>query len=191
MKLISRLFPTLKTHLNKSTELARLMEMHGILSDVVPRPPKYMAEVKLSDGTYLEPGSEIMPSQLEKEPTVKWNYKKNTYYFLCMLDPDVPSRQNPALRHWQHWLVGNIPECNIQEGLIYTKYTKPFPAENTGLHRYIFLIYKQPEFIRFPFQILTSGSKQRRGNFSIIEVARKYKLVGPVAGNFLHSKFVI
>lgn len=189
MKLINRLFPSFNVILNKTHEVGKLMEMHGILSDVIPRPPRHIAEIKCYDGTHIEPGSEIMSTQLSREPSIKWTYMKNSYYFLCMIDPDAPSRNNPTLRHWQHWLVGNIPECDISNGEVYTEYSKPFPSEDTGLHRYVFLIYKQPELLSFPFQILTSRSMHRRGNFSINEIARRYGLNDPIAGNFVHAKF--
>lgn len=189
MKLINRLFPSLNVALNRTNELGKLMEMHGILSDVIPRPPRTIAEVKCYDGTKIECGSEIVGVQLLKEPSVTWTFEKKAFYFLCMLDPDAPSRKHPTLRHWQHWLIGNIPECNIHEGNIYTEYIKPCPSEDSGLHRYVFLIYKQPGLIRFPFQILKNNSLHRRGNFSIVEIARRYNLNNPIAGNFVHAKF--
>jgi hypothetical protein len=32
----------------------------------------------------------------------------NSFYTLVMSDPDAPSRSNPKMREWRHWVVGNI-----------------------------------------------------------------------------------
>lgn len=191
MKLISRIFPKFTQHSFSSPKLNGLLEMHGIMADVGLKDVRSLANVICADGTEVKPGCELLPQQLVKEPSVNWKCERNSYYFLCMLDPDMPSRRNPTYRHWLNWLVGNIPGCNMKEGNVYTEYVKPSPEEHTGLHRCLLLIYKQPEVINFPFQLLTVRSLKRRSNFSMAEVARKYKLYRPVAANFFHTKFDI
>ncbi|ODM88163.1 Phosphatidylethanolamine-binding protein 1 [Orchesella cincta] len=54
----------------------------------------------------------------------------------------------------------------------------------TGLHRYIFLIYEQPEKLTFDEKRLTNRSGDGRGKFSIRNFAKKYNLGQPIAGNF-------
>lgn len=46
-------------------------------------------------------------------------------------------------REWQHWVVGNIPEDKVAKGEVLTEYFGPAPPQNTGSHRYVFLLYKQ------------------------------------------------
>lgn len=29
-------------------------------------------------------------------------------YLLVMVDPDAPSRMDPRMKYWRHWLVSNI-----------------------------------------------------------------------------------
>ena len=47
-----------------------------------------------------------------------------------MTDPDAPTRTNPKMAEWQHWLVVNIPGNKVEEGevlrLIYSVNVQPF-----------------------------------------------------------------
>lgn len=81
-------------------------------------------------------------------PTVLWESDKGALYTLLMTDPDAPSRQTPTFGEVRHWLVVNIPENKIEEGDTLFEYIGAGAPEGTGLHRYIFLVYKQSEKIQ-------------------------------------------
>lgn len=89
-------------------------------------------------------GNELTPSQVKDKPQVTWNAEKDAYYTLVMTDPDATSRTNPDLREIRHWLVMNIPECAIGLGDEVIEFIGSGPQKSTGLHRYVFLVYKQP-----------------------------------------------
>lgn len=89
-------------------------------------------------------GNELTPTQVKDKPQVTWNAEKDTYYTLVMTDPDATSRSNPDLREIRHWLVMNIPECSIASGDEVIEFIGSGPQKETGLHRYVFLVYKQP-----------------------------------------------
>nr|CAH7761962.1 unnamed protein product [Callosobruchus chinensis] len=57
-------------------------------------------------------------------------------------------------------------------------------ALESGLHRYVFLIYEQPAKLNFHEKRLPNTSGDNRGNFSIRKFAQKYKLGEPIAGSF-------
>lgn len=65
------------------------------------------------------------------------------------IDPDAPSRAKPTRREWRHWLVGNVPGSDLAKGDSLTQYVGSGPPKDTGLHRYVFLLYKQPGKIDF------------------------------------------
>lgn len=109
--------------------------------------------------------------------------------FLLHLDPDAPSRAKPAFREWHHWLVGNIPGNDVAKGETLSQYVGSGPPQGTGLHRYVFLIYKQNTKINFDEPRLTNKSGDNRGKFSIRKFADKYKLGQPVAGNFYQAEW--
>ncbi|KAG9137342.1 hypothetical protein Leryth_027022 [Lithospermum erythrorhizon] len=63
-------------------------------------------------------------------------------YTLIMTDPDVPGPSDPYLREHLHWLVTDIPgTTEVSFGKEVVSYETPKPV--IGIHRYIFILYKQ------------------------------------------------
>lgn len=89
-------------------------------------------------------GNVLTPSQVKDEPKVTWEAEKGAYYTLVMIDPDAPSRTDYSLREILHWLVMNIPESNVESGDEVVEFIGTGAPKDTGLHRYIFLVFKQP-----------------------------------------------
>lgn len=96
------------------------------------------------NGAVVNLGNELRPTQTKDAPNVTWEAEKNTFYTLMMVDPDAPSRANPLYREIRHWLVMNIPESDVKEGDEVVEYIGSGPPNGTGLHRYIYLVFKQP-----------------------------------------------
>lgn len=90
-------------------------------------------------------GNEMTPTQVKEKPALLWEAEKDAYYTVMMVDPDAPSRANHTLREIRHWLVLNIPGSAVEKGDEVAEYRGSGPPKGTGLHRYIFLIYKQPD----------------------------------------------
>lgn len=61
-----------------------------------------------------------------------------------MVDPDAPSRTNPKNREYRHWLVMNIPGNDVTKGDEVIGFIGSGAPKHTGLHRYVYLVYKQP-----------------------------------------------
>ncbi|XP_065341880.1 protein D2-like isoform X1 [Cloeon dipterum] len=169
--------------------LARNMEQHGIVPDVIDVAPSEVAKVSYNSGVSVDQGNELTPTQVKDIPTVAWNAESGALYTLCMTDPDAPSRAEPKFREWHHWLVGNIPENKIAEGETLSEYVGSGPPQGTGLHRYVFLVYKQSGQLTFDEPRLTNRSGDNRGKFSIRKFAAKYNLGNPVAGNFYQAQW--
>ena len=49
------------------------------------------------------------------------------------LDPDAPSRANPSVREGLHWLVTNIPGCDIEKGDQFAEYVGSGAPKETGM----------------------------------------------------------
>lgn len=97
----------------------------------------------------MDQGAELTPTQVKEQPTVKWNADPNSYYTIILTDPDAPSRAEPKFREFRHWLVINIPGNDIAAGDILFEYIGSGPPKGTGLHRYVFLLYKQSGKMNF------------------------------------------
>lgn len=76
-----------------------------------------------------------------------------------MTDPDAPSRAQPTMREWRHWVVANIQNNDVSHGNVLTPYMGPSPPAGTGAHRYAFLLFRQQS--RLP----TTQLQEERGWF--------------------------
>lgn len=107
-----------------------------------------------------------------------------------MVDPDAPSRNNPKIREVKHWFVGNIKGNNVDKGDHITEYFGSGPPKGTGLHRYIFLLFKQEGMINYDAEPRTSNiSRDHRFHFNTRKFANKYNLGDPIAGNFFEAQW--
>lgn len=89
-------------------------------------------------------GNQLTPTKVKDIPTLKWDAEEGAYYTVMMVDPDAPSRANPIFE-FRHWLVMNVPGTEIEKGDAITEYVGSGPPKRSGLHRYVFLVFKQPD----------------------------------------------
>lgn len=74
---------------------------------------------------------------------------------------------------------------NVENGETLSEYIGSGPGQDTGLHRYVFLVYKQNRRLNFDEKHSNNRcSREERRSFSINKFAEKYGLGNPVAGNF-------
>ena len=97
----------------------------------------------------VQMGTILTPTQVLKEPKISFPTEPNTFYSLLMTDPDAVSREKPLFREFLHWGVVNISDVkdgNILAGekaSVVGTYVPAGAPHNSGLHRYIYLLYKQ------------------------------------------------
>jgi len=168
-------------------------ERDEIVPLVLPRTPNEMAYVVYSGGRNVNLGNVLTPSEVTHAPSVSFTADRHKNHTLIMVDPDAPSRKNPFYKEWLHWLVVNIPGTNISEGETLAAYMPPDPRKDTGLHRYIFVVYEQPSG-NVTFRERKLGPKQtnptERAYFSVWNFASGHYLGDPLAGNYFLSKWV-
>lgn len=127
---------------------------------------------------------------MKNKPVVEWEEADpSEFYTLLMTDPDAPSREEPKLREWHHWIVGNIPGNDVAKGEVLSAYVGAGPPKGTGLHRYVFLVFKQPKKLTFDEPRLTNTSGKGREKFNTKKFIEKYDLGVPVAGNFFQAQY--
>uniref|UniRef100_A0A646QDK5 PBP1 n=1 Tax=Hemiscolopendra marginata TaxID=943146 RepID=A0A646QDK5_9MYRI len=165
------------------------MEENGVVPDVIDKAPANKAEIKYGS-VELKMGNVLTPTQVKDPPThISYPTEAEHLYTLCMTDPDAPSRKDPKFREWHHWLVVNIPGTDVSKGETLSEYIGSGPPKGTGLHRYVYLVYKQPEKLKPTETRLTNRSGDNRGNFKIKNFAKKYHLGDPIAGNFYQAEW--
>uniref|UniRef100_A0AAR5PTH2 Phosphatidylethanolamine-binding protein n=1 Tax=Dendroctonus ponderosae TaxID=77166 RepID=A0AAR5PTH2_DENPD len=141
------------------------MVKEQIVPEIVDTAPNEVAEITYPSGAKANMGKILTPTQV-------------------MVDPDAPSRANPFMREWNHWIVGNVPGDDISKGEVLTAFVSSGPPKDSGLHRYVIFIYKQDKELSFDEPRLPNNSADQRANFSVRNFAKKYNLEGPIAGNF-------
>lgn len=165
------------------------LKKNKVIPEVIPKisANAQVLQVKYKDAN-VDLGNELTPTKVKDIPTVTWK-ADDGFCLLCMTDPDAPSRQSPKFREWHHWLVGNIPGNDVSKGEVLSEYIGSGPPKDTGLHRYVFLVYKQPKKLEFDEKRLKNNSGDGRGLFSIKKFAEKYELGDPIAANFYQAQW--
>jgi len=166
------------------------MDIHGVVPDVIDTLPGHVLSVRYASGAEIKMGSELTPTQVKDMPvSVEWPAEEGALYTLVKTDPDAPSRANPKYREWHHWLVVNIPGNDVAKGLTLSEYVGSGPPKGTGLHRYVYLVYKQQTSLSPDEKRLTNRSGEGRGCFKVRDFAKKYALGEPVAGNMFQAQW--
>ncbi|XP_065354284.1 protein D2-like [Calliphora vicina] len=163
------------------------MDSDGIIPDIIDSKPEAIAHMTYGSVDVCL-GNELKPKQVKDQPKVTWNADEKSLYTLLMVDPDAPSRDTPTYREILHWLVINVPGSNVSEGQVVAEYIGSGPPEGSGLHRYVFLVFKQAD------KILTDkfiSNKSREGRLSVKtrDYITKYNLGNPVAGNYYQAQY--
>lgn len=88
-----------------------------------------------------------------------------------------------------HWLVANVPGSDLSKGEVIAEYIGSGPQKDTGLHRYVLLVYKQPEKLTIEEARISNHERTGRPAFNVNAFAAKYKLGDPIAGNMFKAQW--
>ncbi|XP_018790299.1 PREDICTED: phosphatidylethanolamine-binding protein homolog F40A3.3-like [Bactrocera latifrons] len=164
------------------------MDSSGIVPDIIDNKPKGLLQVTYPSGVEVELGKELTPTQVKDQPTVRWEAEDNALYTLFMVDPDAPSRAEPIYREILHWLVINIPGNKVAEGQTVAEYRGSGPPEGSGLHRYVFLVFKQSGKIEST-KFIPKTSREGRIKVTTRDSIAKHNLGDPIAGNLYQAQY--
>ncbi|XP_043653727.1 protein D3 [Drosophila teissieri] len=166
--------------------------MDDIVPDVLDAVPAGTIKVAYGDGLEVKQGNELTPTQVKDQPNVSWSglEGKSNLLTLLMVDPDAPTRQDPKYREILHWAVVNIPGSNVDPsgGHPVAAYVGSGPPEGTGLHRYIFLLYRQENKIE-ETPTIPNTIRAGRLNFKARDFAAKHGLGEPIAANYYQAQY--
>lgn len=106
-----------------------------------PPPPDVNMIVKFgptSSKTASDFGNTIKIEESQPQPHVHWKEPPaGTLYTLLCWDPDAQAKS------WLHWLVVNCKDTTPEDGTTLQEWSPPSPPKGSGLHRYIFALFKQ------------------------------------------------
>lgn len=170
-------------------ELGNSLKKHGVIPDVLECYPELVIMAHYACSVIVRPGCILTPEEVKLAPSMRWMSNPNKFYTLIMIDPDAPTRTAPTLGQYLHWLVGNIPGCDVVYGDQLAAYIGSRPPPQTDYHRYVFVVYKQLCHLDFDEPYLSADTMNNRSNFSVKNFANKYALGKPVGINFFLSKY--
>lgn len=146
--------------------LDSLKSAHLLPSKVIPEPftPTFHLSVRfsnkaVSNGTLVRvhevqstPIISISPiSPSSDKPTTTPSSSEKQHFTLMLIDPDAPTPDDPKFAYWRHWVVTNVsvPEGEgddvVGTGRTLTQYLAPGPKDESGPHRYLFLLFAEPQ----------------------------------------------
>lgn len=160
------------------------MEAHGIIPEIIDTKPSALAKVVYPGGVTVELGKELTPTQVKDQPEVSFDAEDGSLYTLFLIDPDVPVEYRDIC----HWLVINIPGSDVAKGQTVIEYVGSGPSKESGLHRYVFLVFKQTDKITTDL-FVSKTSQEKRGKAKTRDYIAKFKLGAPVAGNLFKAQY--
>ncbi|GIX85357.1 OV-16 antigen [Caerostris darwini] len=152
----------------------------GLVPDLIPKVPEKPLTIEY-DGHSVTCGTELNCNITQNTPTkVSFEADEAKCYTLIMFDPDYPSRQNSTLSCFRHWLLENIEGGIVSNGIEISPYHPPDPPVGSGYHRYIFLVYEQPE----NSELYDFCDDTIRTNFDMAGFVQERNLLGPISSFF-------
>ncbi|OMO49508.1 Phosphatidylethanolamine-binding protein PEBP [Corchorus capsularis] len=140
-----------------------------VIGDVVDAiNPCVKITVTFNSNKQVYNGHEFFPSSVTTKPKV-------------MTDPDVPGPSDPYLKEHLHWIVTDIPgTTDASFGREVVNYEMPRP--NIGIHRFVFLLFKQKrrQTVRF--------TPTSRDQFNTRKFAEDNELGLPVAAVYFNAQ---
>lgn len=165
------------------------LSKHGVIPDVIDTQPAKSIAIKYAADVEVLQGNELTPTQVKDEPKISFEADPNKLYTLIKVDPDAPSRKDPKFREILHMLVANIPGNQLDKGDVLAAYVGSGAPKDTGLHRYIYLLYEQPQGKLQSSMKIPNNSRHGRVSFNTRNFVSEHKLHGPVAANFYQAQY--
>lgn len=169
--------------------MAASLEGSRIIPDLVDRvsaAPGAQLEVAFH-GRAVQDGQLLAPREAANAPHAAIRGgSEGGLYTLIASDPDPPDPEAPKYREWLHWLVTNIPAGgDATRGSEVAHWRGPSPP--IGTHRYVFMLFQQPNQEPIQAEDPSGGDPGKRAHFSTRAFARAHNLGDPVAVTWFNS----
>ncbi|OAK94954.1 PEBP-like protein [Phaeosphaeriaceae sp. SRC1lsM3a] len=151
----------------------------------------------LTPGMALTTPEATTPIEFSVESIINGaNVTDTSRFIIYMIGPDVPSRSTPTSRNVRHFLAGNYTVSSSNSSILTTaakltnssaatnEYSAPTPKANTGVHRYVYLLYVQPKkFDNSGFESIGLNVSSRM-NFNLTTFRAQAGLGPAIGGTF-------
>jgi phosphatidylethanolamine-binding protein (PEBP) family uncharacterized protein len=132
------------------------------------------------------------------------NAHESSSYTLLLVDPDAPTPDDPKFAYWRHWVVSGLKPSVGAEGKVLTEYLGPGPKDeyaplektliapprggmtltndkltpcySSRPHRYLFLLFREPEGLALEKEDVGGEEFVQRRSFQAAEWTAKHGL---------------
>lgn len=187
------------TQTNNTQVGIEAIEAHFSQSGIVPSLLTTFDPVALMSVTFdgvgeISPGQALTKDQVAPTPGISVTPANSTVqlsgnYTLVMADAG-PVGTDESQGQTRHWLVngatlnGTDPlNVSTSSGIAITNYAGPAPAQGSGAHRYVILLYTQPASFTPPGNLSTAGVAV--SVFNLADYAKSTGLGAIVAGTYI------
>ncbi|KAI0127219.1 phosphatidylethanolamine-binding protein [Xylariales sp. AK1849] len=132
-------------------------------------------------GTFLRAGECNLAPSISFAPEA--GAPSNVSYTLILTDPDAPTPDKPQFAFWRHWVLPGLqPLSGNGAGEVamtkpaLTQYLGPGPKDDSKPHRYLFLLYREPEALHLTKEDVGGEEFVQRRSFKPAEWAEKHGL---------------
>ncbi|GAW24812.1 hypothetical protein ANO14919_144060 [Xylariales sp. No.14919] len=139
-------------------------------------------------GKTVELGTFFRAGECKQAPTLAFaaeaDAPENATYSFILTDPDAPTPDDPKFAFWRHWVLSGLRPHSIDAAatsLELTAYLGPGPKDDSKPHRYLFLLYREPEGgLSLSKEDVGGEEFVQRRSFKPAEFAERYglRLVG-------------
>lgn len=156
-----------------SNSIKEGLTKHEIIPDLIPNKnfvPKGLLVISYGKDKEVVMGNTLKPEETQELPEVAFTLNVNDdadlkieesdLFTLVVTDPDAPKKGDPAFSEYCHYVIKDLKlnsassaDANVEnlttqlllkkDGKELVPYMGPGPPPKTGLHRYVFMLFKQ------------------------------------------------
>ncbi|KAI0148464.1 phosphatidylethanolamine-binding protein [Xylariaceae sp. FL1272] len=164
-----------------TASLAKANLVPGAAESVIPPAScsTTILSVKFGDKA-VELGTFFRAGECKEAPTIAFpaeaDAPPNASYSLILTDPDAPTPDEPKFAFWRHWVVSGLRPSKSDGAVELTKYLGPGPKDDSKPHRYLFLLYREPEGLALSKEDVGGEEFVQRRSFNPTEYAMRHRL---------------
>jgi len=136
-----------RKYFRENNENINSFKSDEIIPDVVDSEPLELLTMKYGENIKLtEMGQILTPYQVRQFPeTLEFKGCDNKkLYTIILTDPDARDRKKHEFREWVHFVRVNVNGNDLaKSGQTVIEYVGSGPPKDSGLHRYVWLVYEQ------------------------------------------------
>ncbi|KAH8432765.1 YbhB/YbcL family Raf kinase inhibitor-like protein [Aspergillus melleus] len=127
-------------------------------------------------------GNLFRASECKTAPSVEFTSEQDVdsskRYTLLLVDPDAPTPDEPKFAYWRHWVVSGLaPSGESDSKKVLTEYLGPGPKDESKPHRYLYLLFREPEGFNLNKEDVGGEEFVERRSFKAAEWVDKHGLV--------------